>query len=67
MVQSLSLFSQEGKNVMDTLLIQQDSVITDTILMKLRRPSSNAIDKKVTYSAVGYIKRDIDKQEGSSY
>jgi hypothetical protein len=59
MVQSISLLSQESKNVMDTLLIQQDSVITDTILTNLRHPSSNAIDSKVTYSAVGYIKRDI--------
>jgi hypothetical protein len=59
MVQSLSLLSQEGKNVIDTMLVQQDSVLIDTALIKLRRPSSNAIDKKVTYSAVGLIKRDI--------
>ena len=59
MVQSISLFSQEGKNVLDTLLIQQDSVITDTILTNLRRTSSNVIDTKVSYSAAGHIKRDI--------
>ena len=59
MVQSISLFSQEGKNVMDSLLIQQDSVIVDTILTNLRSPSSNAIESKVTYSAGGYIKRDL--------
>jgi|WetSurMetagenome_2_1015567.scaffolds.fasta_scaffold07088_4 hypothetical protein len=59
MVHSFSLFSQEGKNVIDTLLIQQDSVITDTVPKSIRRPSSNAIDKKITYTAVGHIKRDI--------
>ena len=61
MVQSLSLFSQEGKMVADTLLIQQDSVIVDTILTKPRKVSENAIDAKVTYSTSqeGYIKRDV--------
>ena len=59
MVQSISLFSQEGKNVMDTLIIQQDSVITDTTLKNLRHSSPNAIDSKVTYTAVGYKKVDI--------
>ena len=59
MVQSLSLFSQEGKNVTDTLLIHQDSLKADTVLVKLRRPSPNSIDKQVTYSSVGYRKTDI--------
>jgi hypothetical protein len=61
MVQSLSLFSQEGKLVADTLLIQKDSVIVDTILTKPRQVSKNAIDEKVTYSTSpdGYIKRDV--------
>jgi hypothetical protein len=59
MVQSILLFSQERKNIIDTLVIQQDSVITDTILTNLRRPSSNAIDKKVTFSARGYRKNDL--------
>jgi hypothetical protein len=58
-VQSFSLFSQVGKGVVDTLLIQKDSVITDTILTKPRKVSSNAIDTKVTYSSVGYKKVDI--------
>ncbi|MCE5347415.1 MAG: hypothetical protein LLG13_14170 [Bacteroidales bacterium] len=57
MVQSLSLFSQEGKNVADTLLVQKDSLLTDTI--RVRRPSPNAIDQKVTYSAAGYKKNDL--------
>jgi hypothetical protein len=59
MVQSFSLFSQEGKMVMDTLLIKKDSVITDTVLMKIRRPASSAIDSKITYKAAELIKRDI--------
>jgi hypothetical protein len=59
LAQSFSVFSQKGKMVMDTILIQQDSVITDTILTNLRPASPNAIDAKVTYSAVGHIKRDI--------
>jgi len=59
MVQSFSSFSQEGKNVVDTLLIQKDSVIVDTIFTKPRKVSSNAIDSKVTYSSAGYKKVDI--------
>jgi lipopolysaccharide assembly outer membrane protein LptD (OstA) len=59
MVQSFLLFSQEGKNVIDTLLIQKDSIVVDTILKSIRRPSSNALDKKVTYTAVDYRKVDI--------
>jgi hypothetical protein len=58
-VQTISLFSQEGKIVKDTLLIQKDSVMIDTILGKPKKASSNAITEKVTYSAGGYIKREI--------
>jgi hypothetical protein len=57
--QSISLFSQEGKIVADTLVIQKDSVITDTVLIKVRRPSSSAIKSKVTYNAVDYRKIDL--------
>lgn len=59
MVQSFSMFSQESKPVMDTILIQRDSLVTDTILKNLRGKSSNAIDQQVTYSAGGYIKNDL--------
>jgi len=59
MVQYFSLFSQEDKNVIDTLLIQQDSVKIDTIPKNRHRHSSNAIDSKVTYSAVGDKRVDI--------
>jgi hypothetical protein len=59
MVQFPLLYSQERKNTMDTLVIQQDSVIVDTILTNFRKPSSNAISSKVSYSAKGYRKTDI--------
>jgi hypothetical protein len=59
MIQSFSSFSQEGKITVDTLLIQNDSVVVDTILTKPRKVSANAIDSKVTYSSVGYKKVDI--------
>ena len=58
MVQCSMLFSQEGKVVFDTLLVQRDSIKTDTILKK-RTLSSGAIDEQITYSATGYIKEDI--------
>jgi hypothetical protein len=59
MVQSFSLFSQEGKTVADTLVIQNDSVKADTVLLKVLKPSAGAIDSKITYKAVELIKRDI--------
>jgi hypothetical protein len=59
MVQTFVLFSQEGNNVLDTLLIRQDTVLKDTIPHNIRKTSKNAIDKLVTYKAAGYIKRDI--------
>ncbi len=59
MVKFSSLFSQEERKVIDTLLVQKDSVITDTILTNIRHPSANAIDSKVTYSAAGYKKSDL--------
>jgi LptD protein len=59
LVQSFSLFAQEGKQATDTLLIQKDSVRTDTVLLKVRKPSASGIDSKITYKAVELIKRDI--------
>ncbi len=62
LVQSFRLFAQEDKTVADTLIIQKDSVTTDTIL-KLRPPSKSAVDSKITYKAAKKIKRDlINKQ-----
>jgi hypothetical protein len=53
------LFSQEGKEVMDTLVIKKDSLATDTVLMKIRKPSTSAVDSKITYKSAEVIKRDI--------
>lgn len=62
LVQSFCLLAQEDKIAADTLIIQKDSVITDTII-KLRPPSKSAIDTKITYKAAKKIKRDlINKQ-----
>ena len=59
MVHSFLLFSQESKNVTDTLMTKKDSVIVDTIINKPKKASSNAINSKITYSAAGYKKVDI--------
>jgi len=59
LVQSFSLFSQEGKTVMDTLVIKKDSITTDSAKLKLRKTASGAIDSKITYQAAELIKRDI--------
>ncbi|MBK7710301.1 MAG: LPS-assembly protein LptD [Bacteroidales bacterium] len=59
MVQTLVLFSQEGNDMLDTLIVRQDTLLNDTVLTNIRKPSPNAIDKLVTYKAAGLIKRDI--------
>jgi hypothetical protein len=59
LVQSFYLFSQEGKTVMDTLVIKKDSITTDSAKLKLRKTASGAIDSKITYQAAELIKRDI--------
>ena len=59
MVQTFVLFSQEGNEVLDTMLVRQDTLLNDTIPDNILKPSPNAIDKQVTYKAAGYIKRDI--------
>ena len=58
MVQCSLLSSQEGKVAIDTILIQKDSVITDTILRR-RLVSPDAIDKTITHTAIGYRKNDF--------
>jgi hypothetical protein len=65
MVQFFSLNAQEGKRVSDTLLIQKDSLIVDTILTRPRKISSNAIAEKVTYSTApeGKIRRDVKNKK----
>ena len=63
LVQSFSLFSQQGNTVKDTLLIQTDSVLTDTTLITVRKPAPGGIDSKITYKCVEKIKRDIIKKQ----
>jgi lipopolysaccharide assembly outer membrane protein LptD (OstA) len=63
LVQSFSLFSQERKEVTDTLVIKKDSLLTDTISMKLLKPSKSAIDSKITYKAAELVKRDVIKKQ----
>ena len=59
MVRTFSMFSQESKPFMDTLLVQQDTLSADTVMKDLRGISPDAIDQEVTYNAVGYIKSDL--------
>jgi hypothetical protein len=59
LVRSFCLFSQEGKTVTDTLVIQNDTVKADTVLLKVRKPAAGAIDSKITYKSADLIKRDI--------
>jgi lipopolysaccharide assembly outer membrane protein LptD (OstA) len=58
MVQSFLVFSQENKIVIDTLLIQKDSVNSDTTL---RKPgvSKDAINMPITHTAKGYRRTDM--------
>jgi|ERR1035437_21886 beta-lactamase regulating signal transducer with metallopeptidase domain len=46
------------KDARNTLLIYEDSLKTNMTILKLKPQPSNVIDKKVTYTASGYIKRD---------
>src|ERR1035437_8198678 len=59
LAQSFSLFSQEGKTGMNTVLIKKDFITTDSAKLKLQKTASGAIDSKITYQAAGLIKRDI--------
>jgi lipopolysaccharide assembly outer membrane protein LptD (OstA) len=61
-VQSFYLFAQQGKTVTDSLIIQKDTVSTDTII-KLRQPSKSAVDSKITYKAAKKIKRDLRNKQ----
>jgi lipopolysaccharide assembly outer membrane protein LptD (OstA) len=58
MVQCFLSFAQEKKVIIDTLLIQKDTVITDTLLMK-RGVSKDAIEIPITHVAQGYRKTDL--------
>ena len=58
MVQTFLLFSQEKKVVVDTILIQKDTVAIDTTSRK-RSLSKDAIDMPITHIAAGYRKTDL--------
>jgi beta-lactamase regulating signal transducer with metallopeptidase domain len=46
------------KGVIDTLLIDKDSLKTKKKILNLIPQSTNVVDENVTYTASGYIKRD---------
>ncbi|MDQ1297007.1 MAG: hypothetical protein QG611_986 [Bacteroidota bacterium] len=58
MVHSLSMFSQEGIVIPDSLILPADTLVSDTVSY-LKKISPEAIDKQVTYNAEGYIKNDL--------
>jgi hypothetical protein len=62
MVQFISLFSQELKTVTDTNVVSQDSLVSDTLLKKIKKISPEAIDKQITYKSVGTKKNDLVKK-----
>jgi hypothetical protein len=59
MAVSFSLLAQEEQAVADTILTVNDSLMADTVMPYYRKVSSNAVDKQVSYSAVGQVRRDI--------
>jgi hypothetical protein len=59
MVRFISLFSQEGKSISDTNLVTRDTLATDTLLLKLKKISPEAIDKQVNYKCAGTKKNDL--------
>jgi len=59
MVRSVSLFSQEERFTADSTLLIQDTLRTNAIERNQIINSKNAIDKQVTYTAVGYKKNDM--------
>ncbi len=59
MVRFISLFSQEGKSVADSNLIKQDTLVSDTLSLNIKKISPNAIDKQVKYTSKGLKKNDL--------
>ena len=58
MVRSVSLLSQNDQLIQNPPQTARDSVVTDTI-RGLKRISSDALAKQVTYTSAGYIKNDV--------
>jgi hypothetical protein len=59
MVPIISLFSQERIPALDTNLIRQDTIVTDTLSRNLKMISPDAIDRQVTYKSRGLKKNDL--------
>ncbi len=59
MVQCLSLFSQENKQISDTNIIIRDTLSIDTLSTTLKKISPDAIDKQVTYRSKGKKINDL--------
>jgi hypothetical protein len=58
MVQCFLLYSQEKEVVIDTILVQKDTVVKDTILKK-HGISKDAIEMPITHAATGYERIDL--------
>jgi beta-lactamase regulating signal transducer with metallopeptidase domain len=57
---TIELVKELNSGIIDTSLIHRNSTLTDTILLSLPRSVSlNNTDNEVTYTAAGYIKKDI--------
>ena len=63
MAVSFSLSAQEQTAEADTMSVSVDSLLFDNVEPQYRAVSSNAIDKQVTYSAAGQVRRDIVNQQ----
>lgn len=64
LLRPILMFSQVDKTVTDTTIIKADSVAAqrDTTRIdsvKVRKGSSNTIESKLTYTATGYLRRDV--------
>ncbi|MFN8241101.1 MAG: putative LPS assembly protein LptD [Bacteroidales bacterium] len=58
MINLTLLVAQEKKAVFDTILVQKDSVVVDTLLRK-SMVSPDAIDKTITHTCSGYRRTDF--------
>ena len=63
MVQSISLFSQEGKSTADSNITRQDTLVPDTLSGIRKKISPSAIDKQVKYTSKGLKRNDLIKRQ----
>ncbi len=62
-VRSLMLFSQDKKIITDTIVVKPDTLKTDTLARKVRKPASGALDKMITWTATEKRKVDINNKK----